>query len=146
MNAIKIVDRTDDMVTVRREDWLELLAALEDAEDRAAIGERRAQERLRGKDVARADYLTVDEATRLLDGENPVKVWRKKRCLSQRALAGEARIASSYLAEIESGRKPGSDNAVRKLAAALRVAVDDLDPRRSRIREFDSGPVVICLS
>jgi hypothetical protein len=79
MNAIKIVDRTDDMVTVRREDWLELLAALEDAEDRAAIGERRAQERLRGKDVARADYLTVDEATRLLDGENPVKVWRKKR-------------------------------------------------------------------
>jgi DNA-binding XRE family transcriptional regulator len=146
MNAIKIVDQTDDTVTVRREDWLELLAALENAEDRAAVGERRTKERSLGKEVARANYLTADEAARLLEGENPIKLWREKRGLSQRALAEDARIAASYLAEIESGRKPGSDNAVRKLASALRVAIDDLDPRRGRIGGSDSGPVVIRLS
>jgi transcriptional regulator with XRE-family HTH domain len=146
MNTVKIVSQTDDTVTVRREDWFELLAALENAEDRAAVVERRERERSFGKEIARVDYLTADEAARLLDGENPIKVWREKRQLSQRALAEEARIAASYLAEIESGRKPGSNNAVRKLAAALRVAVDDLDPRRSRDRGGDSGPVIICLS
>jgi transcriptional regulator with XRE-family HTH domain len=146
MSTIKIVGETDDTVTVRREDWLELLAALEDAEDRAAVGERRAKERLLGKEAVRANYLTADEALRLLDGENPVKIWREKRRVSQRALAAEAQIAASYLAEIEAGRKPGGDNAVRKLAAALRVAVVDLDPRQHRIRELDNGPVMLCLS
>jgi transcriptional regulator with XRE-family HTH domain len=119
---------------------------LENAEDRAAVGQRKARERLIGIERTRADYLTADEAMRLLDGENPVKVWREKRGLSQRTLAAHANIASSYLAEIESARKPGSNNAVRKIAAALQVAVEDLDPRQNRLRELDSGPVVLCLS
>jgi len=145
MSVIKVIEETDETVTIRRDDWLKMLADLDDAEDRAAVNERRAKERLLGKE-ARADYLTAAEAMRLLDGENPIKVWREKRRVSQRALAAEAQIAASYLAEIESGRKPGGDNAVRKLAAALRVAVPDLDPRQHRIRELDNGPVMLCLS
>jgi transcriptional regulator with XRE-family HTH domain len=146
MSAIKILNETDDTVTLKREDWIALLTALEDAEDRAAIGQRKARERQTGKERTRADYLTADEAMRLLDGENRVKVWREKRGLSQRTLAAHANIASSYLAEIESGRKPGSNNAVRKIAAALQVAVEDLDPRQNRLRELDSGPVVLRLN
>jgi predicted transcriptional regulator len=103
---------------------------LEDAEDRAAVAEWRATERTLGKEVARADYLTGAEAMRLLDGENPVKMWREKRGFSQRALAAEAKIGHSYLAEIETGRKPGSDSVYRKLAAALGVSPDELDMRR----------------
>jgi transcriptional regulator with XRE-family HTH domain len=145
MSAIRILNETEDTVTVGREDWLELLAALDDAEDRAAVAERRAKERLLGKDAVRRDYLTATEAMRLLDGENPVKVWREKRGLSQRALARVAILGNSYLAEIETGRKPGSDDAMRKLAAALQIPVEDLEARQYRMRKMDRGPVVLRL-
>ena len=143
MSGIKIVGETDDTVTVRREDWLELLAALDDAEDRAAVGERRVRERLLGKEAVRTDYLTADEAMRLLNGENPLKVWREKRGLSQRALAETAGIASSYLAEMETGRKPGSDDAYRRLGGCLRVPPEDLRGWRYRSRDPSFGPVLL---
>jgi ribosome-binding protein aMBF1 (putative translation factor) len=130
MSAIKILAETEDTVTVGRDEWVGLLAALDDAEDRAAIAERRAGEREHGKDARRANYLSGVEAMRLLDGENSVKVWREKRGLTQRALAAQAGIGNSYLAEIEAGRKPGSDAAYRKLAAALGVSLDELDLRQ----------------
>jgi ribosome-binding protein aMBF1 (putative translation factor) len=113
-------------VTVSRADWLRLLQELEDAEDRAAVRERRTREELLGKDAARRDYLTAAEARRLIDGESPVRIWREKRGLSQRELAHAATVSSSYLAEIETGRKPGSAAALRQLAAVLQVPAEDL--------------------
>ena len=144
--TIRIVAETDETVTVRRQDWVELLAALEDAEDRAAVVQRRAKEQFAGKDAARRDYLTTAEATRLLNKENPIRVWREKRQLSQRALAAEARIGAGYLAEIELGRKPGSDDAYRRLAAVLGVTPDDLDLRKLRMREPDFGRILLRLN
>jgi transcriptional regulator with XRE-family HTH domain len=35
-------------------------------------------------------------------------------------------VSPSYLTEIETGRKPGSFAAMAKLAAALRVPLDDI--------------------
>ncbi len=122
---------SNDTVTISRDDWETLQGELQELQDCAAVAERRAYERLVGKENARRDYLTGDEAMRLLNGESPLKVWRKKRGLSQRALATAADIASSYLAEIETGRKPGSDDAYRKLAAVLRVPSDELIPSPS---------------
>ena len=128
MSPIKLVAETEDTVTLARQDWLKLLAELEDAEDRAAVRARREFESSVGTASARRNYLSAAEARRLLDGENAVKLWREKRGLSQRALAGKAQLGNSYLAEIETGRKPGSRAALRKLAAALEVSPEDLDP------------------
>lgn len=125
MNAVKILNQTQDTVTVSRGDWAQLLSELEDAQDRAAVVERRRHE-ARGKQAARRNYLTAREARRLLDGESPVKVWREKRGRSQRELAAEAGVSAGYLAEIETGRKPGSAAALARLAKALQVQVEDL--------------------
>jgi transcriptional regulator with XRE-family HTH domain len=38
-------------------------------------------------------------------------------------------VAPSYLSEIETRRKPGSFNAIAKLAGALRVPLDDIATR-----------------
>ena len=62
----------------------------------------------------------------LLDGASPVKVWRGKRGLTQRALAEAAGVSVSYLCEIEKRSKPGSVDAVRRLAKALGVSMEDL--------------------
>jgi DNA-binding XRE family transcriptional regulator len=126
MTAIKIVAETEDTITIDRHDWARLLADLEDAEDRAAVREARAREAALGKEAARRNSLSGTEARRLLDGESPVRVWRSKRGLTQRALAAAAGVAPSYLADIENGRKPGSADARFRLARALGVSMDDL--------------------
>jgi transcriptional regulator with XRE-family HTH domain len=144
MISIRIVAESKDTITIGRDDWDTLQGELEELQDCAAVAERRAYERLIGKENARRDYLTGDEAMRLLNGESPLKVWREKRGLSQRALATAADIANGYLAEIESGRKPGSDDAFRKLAAVLRVPSDELRSKRYRMRDPNYGPVVLC--
>jgi DNA-binding XRE family transcriptional regulator len=125
MSGVKILTETRDTVTVSRGDWTQLLSELEDALDRAAVVERRREEAAKGVQAARPNYLTAREAPRLLDGESPVKVWREKRGRSQRGLAAAAGVGAGYLAEIETGRKPGSVGALARLARALRVQMED---------------------
>lgn len=62
----------------------------------------------------------------LLDGENAVRVWRQHRGMNARELAAAAGLSAAYLSEIETGRKAPGLAALRKLAAALRVDLDDL--------------------
>jgi ribosome-binding protein aMBF1 (putative translation factor) len=122
----KPIAETSSTVTLRKRDWRALIARLEDLEDAAAIAERRAHEAKVGKEVARRDYLTGDEVRRILDDESPVKVWREKRGLSQRELGEQAGVSSSYLAEIETGKKPGSAEALRKLSRELAIPMENL--------------------
>jgi DNA-binding XRE family transcriptional regulator len=126
MNALKILSETKDTITLSRDDWTRLVSELEDAQDRAAVVGRRAREAAAGKQAARRNYLTALEVRRLLDGESPVRVWREKRGRSQRELALAAGVGAGYLAEIETGRKPGSAATLAKLAKVLHVQVDDL--------------------
>jgi transcriptional regulator with XRE-family HTH domain len=63
---------------------------------------------------------------RILDDESPVKVWREKRGLTQRELAEQAAVSPSYLAEIETGKKPGSAVALRKLSRVLAIPMENL--------------------
>jgi ribosome-binding protein aMBF1 (putative translation factor) len=113
-------------VTLRKRDWKALVELLEDMEDRAAMAAVLAHEEKVGKEFARRDYMTGDELKRILDDESPVKVWREKRGLTQRELAGQAVVSASYLAEIETGKKPGSAVALRKLARVLAVPMENL--------------------
>ena len=74
------------------------------------------------------ETISLEEATRLIEGENPVKFWREKRGLSQQSLASTAEISKSLLSEIENGTKAGSVETLRKLSHALKVDLDTLVP------------------
>ena len=122
----KPIRESKETVTLSRADWEALIEMLEDIEDIAAVDSRRAHEARVGQAVARRDYLTGDEVRRLLDWESPVKVWREKRGVSQRTLATQAGVSPSYLAEIETGRKPGSADALLNLGRVLEVPMEYL--------------------
>ena len=62
----------------------------------------------------------------LLDGANPLRVWREYRGLTQQQVATEAGISKSYLSQLESGQRKGRTEVLRALAQALKVALDDL--------------------
>ena len=63
---------------------------------------------------------------RIVEGEHPVRAWRTHRGMTARSLAVAAGIPSSYLSAIERGVKPGSVKALKGLATALDVPLDDL--------------------
>lgn len=65
-------------------------------------------------------------ANAILDGEQPVKVWREQRGLTQEALAGKAGISKAYLCQIETRKRVGALKTLKALADALALRVDDL--------------------
>lgn len=76
---------------------------------------------------APASDLPEDIVTRLYARtENPVKILRKHRGLTQVELADKSGISRPYLAEIETGRKEGSVTALKNLAAALQVDIGNI--------------------
>jgi transcriptional regulator with XRE-family HTH domain len=126
MTRIKILGETGKTVTLRRSDFQALLQAAEDTADIASVERHRAEEKRLGWNVAKRNYLTREETERILNGESPVRVWREKRGMAQRALADASRISASYLAEIEAGKKPGSHAALHGIAQILEVPMDQL--------------------
>lgn len=105
--------------------WAEyraLLQALEDARDAALLDEF-------ARKLATGEEETVPATVvdALLGGDNPVKVWREHRGLTQEALATQAGISKAYLCQIETGKRAGAIKTLRGIAAALRVSVDDLE-------------------
>ncbi len=115
-----------DTVTLTRHDYEALLDRIEDAEDRAVVAAAKAREKALGKDEARANALPLDLVEGLASGLHPVRVWRKHRGLTLDRLADETGIAQSYLTEIETRKKPGSIDALIKIAAALKISLDDI--------------------
>jgi hypothetical protein len=88
------------------------IAAAENAEERRRDG---------------AEYLPSEFVSQILDGENPLRVWRKHRGMTLKALAGKSGVSYSYISELERGLKePGS--VWSKLATALDAAVEDILP------------------
>jgi Helix-turn-helix domain len=75
------------------------------------------------------EYVPTAVIERLAAGQHPVRVWRKHRGMTARALAQAAQVPASYLCEIEAGRKPGSFQAMAAIAAAQRIDMEDLKPR-----------------
>ena len=108
----------EDYVVIRRDEYERLRAAAEDAADIADIQ--------RVLDDSDQTWAPADLVRRIADGEHPLRVWRTHRGMTARALATAAGIPSSYVSAIERGVKPGSVKALKSLAAALHVPLDDL--------------------
>lgn len=72
------------------------------------------------------ELIPAGFAARILDGENPVRVWREYRGISIKELAGKAGITAAYLSQIETGVREGKVSTMKALADSLDLAVDDL--------------------
>lgn len=98
---------------------------LELAEDRADIlaAERAEERRLAGE-----EYVPAEMVNRILDGENPVRVWRQYRGMTLEQLAKAVGFSVSYLSDLERGNRRGNPTMWRGLAKALHVSIDDILP------------------
>ena len=114
------------LVLVPKADWDRMLALGAAAEDAADIA---IYDRAKARLVAGADELVPPAVTdALLAGANPIAVWRRHRGMRGNRLAAEAGISPAYLTQLERGRRKGSVDVLRRIAAALGVDLDDLVP------------------
>ena len=72
------------------------------------------------------ESFPVEVVDRLLAGQNPIRVYRSHRGMTQNQLAAAAGINTVYLSQIETGKRTGSAKTLATLANALNVTVDDL--------------------
>jgi mRNA interferase RelE/StbE len=111
----------NEMITITREEYDRLRAAAEDLADLQSYDRTQAALAAGEDELIPADY-----ANRLLNGENPLRVYRDLRGMTQAALAEKSGVNRVSVAEIETGRKQGSVATLRALAVALGVSLDDL--------------------
>jgi ribosome-binding protein aMBF1 (putative translation factor) len=78
--------------------------------------------------AGREELIPSEIVDRFLDGENSIRVWREYRGLTATDLAVKAEISAAYLSELETGKKTGTVDTLRKIATALNLTLDDLVP------------------
>ena len=120
---IQIIERDGkpEWAVLPYEEYLQLIEQaelLEDIRDFDAISGaiERGDEELIPSEVVHA----------ILDGENPIKVWRGYRGLTLQELADAAGISKPYLSQIETGKRTGTTEILSAIAKALDVSLDEV--------------------
>jgi DNA-binding XRE family transcriptional regulator len=113
-----------DRVLLPVADYERLCKAREELDD---LLDAQAYDRAKAALASGADHMITGEvAHRLLAGDNPMRVWREHRGLTLDQLATKTSFSKGYLSEIETGKKDGSLRAMRAVAEALGIALEDL--------------------
>ena len=111
----------NDMVTISKTEYEALCAAAEDLADLKAYDT--ASSMLANGDE---ELIPAEFVNRLLNGDNPLKMYREIRGHTQAQLAKISDVNRTTIGEIEIGRKQGSVATLGRLANALNVTIDDL--------------------
>ncbi|VXC50939.1 helix-turn-helix transcriptional regulator [Sphingomonas sp. AX6] len=95
------------------------------AEERADVAAATSAEQRRNDGE---EFLPADMVDRLLAGENPLRVWRNHRGLTQDALGQAVGVSKVMISKMELGDRNGSLQTWNAIAHELGVAIDDITP------------------
>jgi predicted transcriptional regulator len=87
-------------------------------------GTARIVARARKEIASGAPLLPKDIVDRMANGENPVRVLREWRDVTQMYLSSETSLSQGYISDIENGRRTGTAAALRQIANVLKVPLD----------------------
>lgn len=85
-----------------------------------------AAERIMARVRAGEETWPAELVYELWETDSRIRTFRNYRGLTVSALAEAAGISQPYLSEIESGKKTGSVDVLKRIATALRLDLDDL--------------------
>lgn len=102
----------DYLVLVEQAEMLEDIHSYDEAKNLIASGNE--------------ELIPASVVNALADGENPIKVWREYRELTQQKIAEEIGISVPFVSQLETGKRKASIDVMRKLASLLNVDIDDL--------------------
>ena len=119
---VQYIDTGAGRLAVLPEAEYRRLAEAADESDAAACVDHFRQQMAAGEE----ELVPAELVKRLLGGENPVRVWREYRGLKSGELAVKAKLSQAYISQLEAGKREGSVGAMKAIADALGVTIDDL--------------------
>lgn len=94
-----------------------------------------APERCREEVGFRSHKLPITLSQRLKSGENPIKIYRQHRRMTQKELAASMGVSQPLVGRLESGDAPDCKlSTLQRVAESLNVDCADLIPQRRRRR------------
>jgi hypothetical protein len=117
----KKTDKGEVAILPRKE--YEALAA-KAAEADEDIGSARLVARARKEIAAGTPLIPKKIVDRIANGENPLRVLREWRDMTQLELSFKTDIGQGYISDLESGRRKGTAAALKRIAATINVPLD----------------------
>jgi ribosome-binding protein aMBF1 (putative translation factor) len=111
-----------EVAILPRKDYEALVAKAAEADEDA--GTARLIARARKEVAAGTPLLPKDVVDRLANGENPVRVLREWKDMTQLHLSFRTNISQGHISDIESGRRVGTPATLRAIATVLKVPLD----------------------
>ena len=122
MNQVQVIEKDGkpSFYVIPAEIWERVRELVEDAQDAAAYAEAVAQD-----DGVR---YPAPVAYAMAEGVHPVRAWREHRTMTLQVLADAAGLSKPYVSQIEGGKRTGTAATLKKLARALGVPMEALQP------------------
>ena len=111
-----------EVAILPRKEYEALVAKATEADEDA--GTARLVARARKEIAEGATVIPLDVVNRIADGENPVRVIREWRDITQLHLAHKTDIGQGYISDLENGRRKGTVAALKEIARVLDVPLD----------------------
>jgi Helix-turn-helix domain len=111
-----------EVAIMPRKEYEALVAKAAEADEDA--GTARVVARARREIAAGGPLLPKDVVDRLARGENPVRVLREWRDVTQMRLSFKTSLSQGHISDIENGRRIGTPAALRAIADVLKVPLD----------------------
>ncbi|MEO6782301.1 MAG: helix-turn-helix transcriptional regulator [Bradyrhizobium sp.] len=111
-----------EVAILPKKDYELLVARASEADEDA--GSARIVSRARKEISGGAPLLPKDVVDRMANGENPVRVLREWRDITQMHLSFKTDLSQGHISDIENGRRTGTAAALRLIANVLEVPLD----------------------
>jgi Helix-turn-helix len=111
-----------EVAILPRKDYELLVARASEADEDA--GTARIVARARKEIAGGGPLLPKEVVDRMAGGENPVRVLREWRDVTQLYLSFKTNLSQGYISDIETGRRTGTVGALRLIANVLNVPLD----------------------
>ena len=72
------------------------------------------------------ELIPAEVVNAILDGQNPIKVWREYRRLTQQQVADAIQISKPYLSQIETGKRTGTTDVLSAIAEVLNISLEQI--------------------
>jgi hypothetical protein len=113
-----------EVAILPRKDYEALVAKAAEADEDA--GTARLVARARKEIADGGPLIPLDVINRIANGENPIRVIREWKDVTQLYLAHRTNIGQGYLSDLENGRRRGTTAVLKEIARVLEVPLDFL--------------------
>jgi DNA-binding XRE family transcriptional regulator len=120
---IQIIERNGkpEWAVLPYEEYLKLIEQAELLEDIRDFDEINA-----AIECGEEELIPAEVVNAILDGKNPIKVWREYRGQTQQQLADRVGISKPYLSQLETGKRTGTTDVLASIAKALDVSLEQV--------------------